>query len=91
MIGSIYFESEKEENEIKISSILNDSVLLIKDGFIEDIYRRKDISKNGILEDYKYFDSSFCPDPFLFNIRNILILISHVIYNDKNFFSISIR
>lgn len=88
VIGGLYFKDNYEKDGIKYASCLNDSVFFISDGYLEDILNRKDLAKNNIFDDYKYFDKALYLDSFQYSNLNFCSLILDDIYDDNNIFLI---
>lgn len=91
LIGNIYYESEKVEDNIRISSSLSDSVILIDNNYIEEIINRKTITKNNIFNDYKYFNNALFLQNFDIDNKNFSCFICDDIYDNNNVFLLKDR
>lgn len=91
LIGNIYYENEKIEDGIRIPAVLNDSAILIDNNCIEEIIKRKNITKNNILDDYKYFDKTLYLQNFDIENKNFSCLIADDIYENNNIFLLKDR
>ena len=66
-----------------------DSVFFIDDGYIDSISSRKEINKNNIFNDYKYFDKNLTLNQFIYQKKKFTILISDDIYSNFNVFLVN--
>lgn len=86
LIGSPFFENDvvgDSKDCIKYKK-LKDSAILIDNGYIDTIIFRKEIDKNNVLEDYKYFDKNSFLKYFLYKKKKFAVLLSDDIYNNFN-------
>lgn len=84
LLGCPYFVEESNKNGIIEKSQLYNSAILISDGYIDGISSKTTISKNNILDEYKYFDTEFVLKSISYENDNFDILIGDDIQNNKN-------
>lgn len=66
-----------------------DSVFFIDDGYVDTVLSRKEIDKDNMFCDYKYFDKSLTLNQFTYNKKKFAVLISDDIYSNFNIFLVN--
>lgn len=94
LLENLANETVGETTKILIGGICkeeetHDSVFFLDDGFVDNILSRKEISKDNIFADYKFFDKSLVLGQINYNKKKISTLISDDIYYNFNVLLVS--
>lgn len=89
LIGGISYENDYYENGDIFKSTIKDSAFFIDNACIDSTIFRKEIDKNNILEDYKYFDKHDFLKFFEYKKKKFAVLLSDDIFSNFNIILVS--
>lgn len=89
LIGGISYENDYYENGDIFKSTIKDSAFFIDDDYIDSTIFRKEIDKNNVLEDYKYFDKHDFLKFFEYKKKKFAVLLSDDIFSNFNVILVS--
>jgi predicted amidohydrolase len=86
LVGNIFYE-EGGEKDSDISKLTRrDSAFFIGDGYVNVEISRKEIDRNNVMDDYRYFDGQKFLEYFSCENKKFSVLLSDDIYSNFNIF-----